>query len=196
VKITVFAVLTAASLITTRGAVFDYTVTLNGANESPVNTSPGIGIGTVQYDDANHSLQLEVAFVGLEGTVTASHIHAATATPFSGTAGVATTTPTFAGFPSGVSLGSYSATLDLTAASSYNPTFVTANGGSTATAEAALASALAGGKAYWNIHSSVFPGGEIRGFAVAVPEPGTLALAGLGVIGFALFAWKNRMNKA
>jgi hypothetical protein len=43
---------------------------------------------------------------------------------------VATTLPTFAGFPLGVTSGTYINTLDLTLASSYNPAFVTANGGS------------------------------------------------------------------
>ena len=48
-----------------------------------------------------------------------------------------------------------------------------------------LAGAMAGGQAYWNIHSSSFPGGEIRGFLVAVPEPGTMTLAGIGLMGLA-----------
>ncbi len=77
-----------------------------------------------------------------------------------------TTTPTFAGFPLGVTSGSYNNTLDLTLASSYNPAYITANGGTTATAEAALAAAIASGRAYLNIHSSVFGGGEIRGFLI------------------------------
>ncbi|OYW28321.1 MAG: hypothetical protein B7Z51_08260, partial [Methyloversatilis sp. 12-65-5] len=43
------------------------------------------------------------------------------------------------------------------------------------------------GKAYLNLHSSEFPGGEIRGFLAPVPEPETYALmlAGLGLIGWA-----------
>jgi hypothetical protein len=36
------------------------------------------------------------------------------------------------------------------------------------------------GKAYLNIHTRAFPGGEIRGFFNQVPEPGTLALLALG----------------
>jgi CHRD domain/PEP-CTERM motif len=188
-----FSVLILSSLIAARGAVFEYAVTLSGPNESPANTSPGLGAGIVNYNDASHTLELAVTFEGLTGTVTASHIHAATAAPFTGTAGVATTVPTFAGFPLGVTLGSYANTLDLTAAASYNPSFVTANGGTTAGAEAALAAAMAEGKAYWNIHSTAFPGGEIRGFLVPIPEPSILALAGLGVIGIGLGAWSKRV---
>jgi hypothetical protein len=36
---------------------------------------------------------------------------------------------------------------------------------------------------YFNIHTSTFGGGEIRGQILAVPEPSTLVLAGLGVVG-------------
>jgi len=46
---------------------------------------------------------------------------------------------------------------------------------------ASLAAGLASGSAYFNIHTSIAPGGEIRGFlTAAVPEPATLALLGLG----------------
>jgi len=78
-------------------------------------------------------------------------------------------------------------------ASSYNPTFVTASGGTTADAEAALTAAMAAGESYWNVHSSSFTGGEIRGFLVAVPEPSSAVLLGIG--GWAL-AWVVRRRKA
>ena len=189
------AVLTACSLISAHATLFQYSVTLDGPSEFPVNASPGTGTGSVNYDDVAHSLQLQVSFSGLLAGVTASHIHGPTTAPFSQNAGVATTTPTLAGFPSGVTSGSYANTLDLTLASSYNPSFVTASGGTTAGAEAALAAAMAAGKAYWNIHSSSFPGGEIRGFLV--PEPSSLALVGLGAVCIAARVWsKRRANKS
>jgi hypothetical protein len=187
------ALLMASSVASARASIFQYIVNLNGANAGT--TSLGTGTGTVIYDSVAHSLQLQVNFSGLTGTTTASHIHSPTATPFSGTAGVATTTPSFAGFPLGVSSGSFANTLDLTQASSWNAAYVTANGGTTAGAEAAFASQIAAGRAYWNIHSSFAPGGEINGFLVAVPEPSSLALVGLGVFGMTARAWNQRRSK-
>src|SRR5581483_1750815 len=96
------AVILACSLTAAHATLFQYTVSFTGPGESPPNASPGIGSGTVDYDDFTHLMQLQCTFSGLTGTTTASHIHAATATPFTGTAGVATTTPSFALFPLGV----------------------------------------------------------------------------------------------
>lgn len=171
-----------------QASLFDFTATLNGPSEAPANASPGTGTATFSYDSVAHTLAINVSFSGLTGNTTASHIHAATASPFTSTAGVATTTPTFAGFPLGVKSGSYSVTLDLTTSTSYNAPFVSGNGGTTAGAEAALFAAMNGGKAYLNIHTDAFAGGEIRGFLTPVPEPAeTAALTG-GLIGaFALF---------
>src|SRR5205823_14904570 len=109
------------------------------------------------------------------------------ALPISGTAGVATTVPTFPNFPLGVTSGIYANTFNMPDLASYNPAYVTANGGTAASAEAALFAALAAGKAYLNIHTTNFPAGEIRGFLVAVPEPASWAmmLLGFGGIGVA-----------
>jgi hypothetical protein len=154
---------------------------MDGPSESPTNGSPGTGYGTALYDDVAHTLALNVSFSGLTGTTTASHIHAATPNPFRQTAGVATTTPSFTGFPLGVTSGSFSNTLDLTQSTSWNPSYVSANGGTNASAEAAFVAALFANKAYWNIHTQTFTGGEIRGFMKLIPEPATLSLIGIGV---------------
>jgi hypothetical protein len=170
----VAAVALGASATMSSAALLTYTAHLDGPSESPANASPATGDATFVVDTAAHTLQLHVTFSGLTGTTTASHIHAPTSVALTGTAGVATTTPYFAGFPIGVSSGTYDVTLDLTQSSSYNGSFVTGNGGTTATAESALLSAIASGKAYLNIHSTTFGSGEIRGFLV--PEPGSLGL--------------------
>ena len=173
---------------TSKATIFQFQATMSGPNESPVNFSPGTGFATVFLDDALNTLTINLTFSGLTGTTTASHIHAATAAPLTGTAGVATTTPTFAGFPLGVTSGAYNNVLDLTLASSYNPAYVTANGGTTASAEAALLASMLTGNSYFNIHTTTFGGGEIRGFLipVSVPEPTTLALIGLGGLALAV----------
>jgi hypothetical protein len=97
------------------------------------------------------------------------------------------------GFPLGVTSGSFINTYDLTLVSSWNPAFITANGGNAAGAEAALALGLAQGRAYFNIHTTQFGGGEILGF-LRVPEPATLLLLGLGLALSALAIRRRRIR--
>jgi hypothetical protein len=149
-----------------------YTTTLAGNNENPPNASAGTGTSFVELDTATHVLRVNVAFAGLTGTTTAAHVHCCTAPP--GNVGVATQTPSFIGFPLGVTSGAYDQTFDTTQASTWNAAFVTANGGTPAGAEAALAAGLAAGQAYLNVHSSSFPGGEIRGFLALDPGTSTI----------------------
>jgi len=166
--------------------VSTYTAVLNGASEAPPNGSPGTGTATVIFDDTAFTMEVIASFQGLVAGTTASHIHCCTSAPGTGTAGVATTTPTFPLFPLGVTSGSYDMVFNLLLASSYNPAFVTQEGGTVPQAEMALVNGLAAGTTYFNIHSTTFPGGEIRGFLQpaqeTVPEPGTMSLVGIGVL--------------
>lgn len=171
-------------------AVVVYTATLNGPNESPANASPGTGLALVTIDDVLDTMRVQTVFVDLAGTSTASHIHCCTPVPGAGTAGVATVTPTFTGFPLGVTSGSYDVTFNMLLASSWNPAFVTANGGTPASAFSAFETGLLSGEGYLNIHSATFPGGEIRGFlqpnVPLVAEPSTYGLmfGGLAAVGW------------
>jgi len=154
-----------------------YYTALSGPNEFPTNTSPGIGKAVVTID--GNFMRVQITFsglvpqtsAGLPSGTTASHIHAPTPVPLSltSTAGVATQTPTFAGFPLGVREGTYDHSFDMTQNSSYNPAYITANGGTAASAFTALKTAIAAGKSYLNIHSNAFPSGEIRGFLLPCP---------------------------
>jgi hypothetical protein len=190
-------------------AVKVYNVTLSGPAESPPNASPGVGTATVTVDTVAQTMTVDVSFSGLTSNTTASHIHCCTATSGTGTAGVATQTPTFVSFPLGVTSGTYSHTFDMTLAGSYNPAFITANGGTTASAFAALLAGIDAGKAYLNIHTTNVPSGEIRGFLVAaptavtsapaapaeVPEADTLLLFGGGIGGLGMWLrwqWSKR----
>lgn len=146
-----------------------YWVSLSGPAEAPPNNSPGTGTALITIDAVANTMRVQTTFSGLVAGVTAAHIHAPTAVAGTGAVGVATTLPTFAGFPSGVTAGTYDQTFNMLLASSYNPAYVTNNGGTTASAFAALRAAISAGKAYLNIHSTTFPGGEIRGFLNLCP---------------------------
>lgn len=156
-----------------------FTTYMDGPSENPAVPSPGTGFAQVTFDGDAHTLRVELTFADLVGTTTVAHIHCCVDEP--GTVGVATFPGTFPGFPAGVTSGIYDGTWDLLDTASYTAAFLNNFGGGTALgAEAALLQGMLDGRAYVNVHTSFAPGGEIRGF-LAVPEPGTLALLGVGV---------------
>jgi hypothetical protein len=145
----------------------------------------GSGYVSVSYNPATFGLTISADWTGLSGATTIAHIHCCIAPP--GTVGVAVTPGTLPGFPAGVFAGSYdSPVIDLSLPGSFTLGFRNNFGGGTVEgARAAVLAGMTNGTAYFNIHTGTFPGGEIRGFLTAVPEPSTYALlaSGLGVIG-------------
>jgi len=188
---TMLRVMLAALLLGTgaaRAEVIVYSAILDGASESPPVISQGTGTAVLTFDLAALTLRVQAQFSGLTGAVTVAHVHCCTADPFAGNVGVASQVPTFVGFPAGVTSGSYDTLFDLDAdiLQFFNPAFVSANGGTGASALAALLAGLDSGRAYFNVHSSFSGSGEIRGFFVRlVPEPAPVALLAVALLAFA-----------
>jgi hypothetical protein len=174
----------------------EFVAVLSPSNEIPPVPSSATGSATVFLDPAAHTIQINVTFSGLTSNDTMAHIHCCLPSPlFPMNVGVATTVPAFPGFPLGVTSGTYSsALLSLTNSGTYNPAFITAQGG-IANAEAALVAGIENRETYLNIHTVNFGGGEIRGFLVAAPEPGTLVLLGMGLVALAGIAWRRQRRE-
>src|SRR5471030_165861 len=89
-----------AALTTSEAATLTFDASLSGANEVPANASTGTGFVAVVLDTTAQTLLINATFSGLTSTDTAAHIHCCA--PLGINAGVATTVPSFAGFPLGV----------------------------------------------------------------------------------------------
>jgi len=140
---------------------------LTGLGENPPNGSPASGFGTVVLNAAQTQITVDENWSGLLAPATASHIH--------GPGGAGTNAAVLFPF-SGVPAATAGAIPEQSFA--ITPTQV---------------SYLFDGYLYMNVHTSVFPGGEIRGQLLLVPEPSTLALAGLGA---ALSVFRLRRRQA
>jgi hypothetical protein len=148
----------------------EFTGVFSGAAEESPNESAGTGNALVGLDPVLHQLRINVSFSGLGSGVTIAHIHCCA--PPGVSAGVATAIPSFPGFPTNVTSGTYQMTFDTTQASTFNPTFLSSNGNTAAGAEAALLAGLNAGMAYFNIHTMTFAAGEVRAnLSLVAPVP-------------------------
>lgn len=162
-------------------ALMTWSAVLNAAQENnPSNTSPATGTGTVTFDDLTNVLTLEVEWAGLTDVGVQAHIHCCAAP--TGNAGIAVDLWLLSD-PRQPANGSFSRVFDLDTDNPFRATFLAAQGGTVESAFSALAAAMDIGFAYYNIHTDLYPGGEIRGniTPTQAPEPATVLLLGIGL---------------
>jgi hypothetical protein len=131
---------------------------LTGYEENPTLSSDGTGSFRVKLDDAARTIAYELRYSGLESTVTQAHVHFAARAINGGISFFLCSNlgngP--AGTPACPQSGTVSRTV--TAADIVGP----AAQGIEAQNYAELAAAMRAGATYANVHTTGFPGGEIR----------------------------------
>lgn len=171
--------------IAAHGATFTFNANLSGANEVPPNSSTATGSGSFTFDTTAQNIAFSVTYSGLSSNAAAAHIHF-------GPPGVSgPIILPFSPNPTGTS-GSISGLL--TAANLINQATT-----GIATFTDVYNSAVAG-NLYANLHTTNFPGGEIRGQltpATTVPEPTTTAtlVSALVALSVSRFVTARRFKK-
>jgi hypothetical protein len=165
-------------------AATTFTTILSGLNEIPnANNSAGTGLATAAFFNANNSIRLTGSFQNLTGLTLFGHLHCCTSR--NANTAVAIEFTDNPGFQLGVTSGSFDLIYDLLNPATYGAAFLAASGGTAVGARDRLLSGLNNELGYFNIHSTVFRGGELRGQLVGVPEPAAwgMMIAGFGIVG-------------
>jgi hypothetical protein len=162
-----FCLLALAAFVPALRADLFFDAALLPGNEVPPNVTPAFGFIMVDLHTDMTTLDVAETFNNLTAAATAAHIHCCA--PAGTNASVALP---FVGFPNTVS-GTYTHTFNL-------------NTDLTGITPATFIAGLQTGNAYANVHDATFPGGEIRGQLVAVPEPHSLVVLGGCLLALAL----------
>jgi hypothetical protein len=175
-------VLVLAFTVPAHPAIITWYGELTGDQEIPPSGAMGTGWGNVEYDTVQNTLSVYLEWADLTGPGVQAHIHCCVASP-PGNVGIALDLWLPAD-PARPETGSYANTWDLDLVNPFRASFLS---GSTADEKRdALFAAMDAneGRAYFNIHTALFPGGEIRGDLAPVPEPATslIVVAGLGAV--------------
>ena len=163
-----------------QAALCVYNLTLTDVNGVPAPFGPS-GDGTITLDDTTFMMISDIHFSLINGLMTGGMLFGPTATPYTGTAGMAVPSP-FTSFPTNVTIGRATGTLNMTLPGNYDPGFLAANGGNAAAAFAALKTAANNGQVYLDIKSTSNPTGSIHGFLTPVPEPTSACLLAIGAV--------------
>ena len=153
---------------------------LSGLNEVPnPSNSTATGTARVTINNARDRLDLRLIYSGLGSGAIDYHLHCCAAA--GATSGVAIDI----NFTEGVLSDDFSATFNLLDPTIYRAAFLAGSGGTAAGARDRFFAGYLANLGYFNVHSSGFPGGEIRGQFAAIPEPATWAMliTGFGLIG-------------
>ena len=135
--------------------IVTFNVTMSGLQEVPANLSLGTAVATATFNTTTGAMSITGSFSGLTGLSSAAHLHGFAA----------------AGTNAGVLFGMSSLTTGATSG-----TF-----SGSGTISAGNITNTLNGLTYLNLHSNVFPGGEIRGQLInPVPEPATFAALAIG----------------
>lgn len=124
--------------LSAKATTYPINVTFSGSQEAPANNSTGTGTFVGTYNDATDSLIYTITFSGLSSNVTAAHFHGFVPP---GIAGPVLFAPGNPSFPTGVMSGTFVDSVKLTQGQE---------------------DSLKMGLIYFNIHTSNFPGGELR----------------------------------